>query len=73
MTTRRLFIHTGKTDHQSLPPVLSAVNPRSAAALGHAKSFWGPKEPDIDLVTTEVFVDNLNARAFALSVASQKR
>ena len=50
--------------HTLRPPVLSAVTPRPAAALGHAKSFGG-QAPDIDLVTAEDFVDNLNAMAFA--------
>ena len=50
--------------HTLRPPVLSAANPRPAAALGDAKIFRG-QALDIDLVTAEDFIDNLNAMAFA--------
>jgi len=50
--------------HTLRPPALTAADPRPAAAPGHVRNF-GSQVPDIDLVTAEDFVDNLNAMAFA--------
>ncbi|KAL4079080.1 hypothetical protein J3A83DRAFT_4455400 [Scleroderma citrinum] len=50
--------------HTLRPPALVGVNPRPVTALGRARSF-GSQAPDIDLVTAEDFVDNLNAMGSA--------
>lgn len=50
--------------HTLRPPALTAADPRPVATPGHVRNFGG-QVPDIDLVTAEDFVDNLNAMAFA--------
>ncbi|KAG6334782.1 hypothetical protein ID866_4315 [Astraeus odoratus] len=55
---------TAFTSHTLRPPALVAANPRPTAAFGLARSFGG-QPPDIDHVTAEDFVDNLNTMGSA--------
>ncbi|KAI6115749.1 hypothetical protein EDD16DRAFT_1863761, partial [Pisolithus croceorrhizus] len=50
--------------HTLRPPALVATNPRPVTAFGHPRTF-GSQVPDIDRVSAEDLVDNLNAMGVA--------
>ncbi|KAH7883403.1 hypothetical protein F5I97DRAFT_1814988 [Phlebopus sp. FC_14] len=52
------------TSHTLRPPALVVTNPRPAAAGSRPRSF-GNQAPDIDTVSAEDLVENLNAMGFA--------
>lgn len=50
--------------HTLRPPVLVATNPRPVTVLGNPRTF-GSQVPDIDRISAEELVDNLNAMGLA--------